>query len=156
MIRRVGIPQSRTDPQSRTVPTEGGQFVRNPPVLVSVIGFFAALAGFGYLFWGLRVLGFDWFGVFGDLESIESVGLWGWLAILAGIGWLATALGLWSLQPWARTVAMIIAGISLFEAVLAFFQFPGSGVGFAMAIMPAVILWYLSTADVKRAFGDEV
>jgi hypothetical protein len=130
--------------------------VRNPPVLVSVIGFFAALAGFGYLFWGLRVLGFDWFGVFGDLEPIESVGLWGWLAILAGIGWLATALGLWSLQPWARTVAMIIAGISLFEAVLAFFQFPGSGVGFAMAIMPAVILWYLSTADVKRAFGDEV
>ena len=80
----------------------------------------------------------------------------GWLAILAGIGWLATALGLWGLQPWARTVAMIIAGISLFEAVLAFFQFPGSGVGFAMAIMPAVILWYLSTADVKRAFGDEV
>ena len=35
--------------------------MRNPPILVSVIGFFALLAGFGYLFFGLRVLGFDWF-----------------------------------------------------------------------------------------------
>ena len=41
--------------------------MRNPPILVAVIGFFAALAGFGYLFFGLRVLGFDWFGLFGDL-----------------------------------------------------------------------------------------
>ena len=49
---------------------------------------------------------------------------------------------------------MIIAGFSLFEAVLAFFQFPGSGIGFAMAIMPAVILWYLTTAEVKEAFGE--
>ena len=48
---------------------------------------------------------------------------------------------------------MIIAGFALFEAVLAFFQFPGSGIGFAMAIMPALILWYLSTAEVKAAFG---
>jgi len=127
--------------------------VRNPPVLVSVIGFFAALAGFGYLFWGLRVLGFDWFGALGDLPAVESVGIWGWLAIIAGIGWLATALGLWGLQSWARVVAMIVAGISLFEAVLAFFQFPGTGVGFAMALMPAFILWYLSTDDVVAAFA---
>jgi hypothetical protein len=52
--------------------------MRNPPILISVIGFFALLAGFGYLFVGLRALGFDWFGLFGDLPSLESVGLWGW------------------------------------------------------------------------------
>ena len=49
---------------------------------------------------------------------------------------------------------MIIAGFSLFEAVLAFFQFPGSGIGFGMAIMPALILWYLSSPEVKEAFGE--
>ena len=79
--------------------------MRNPPILVSVIGFFAALAGFGYLFFGLRVLGFDWFGLFGDLPAFESVGLWGWLAIVAGIAWLLVAFGLWALQPWARMLA---------------------------------------------------
>ena len=128
--------------------------MRNPPILVSVLGFFAALAGFGNLFFGLRVLGFDWFGAFGDLPAIEGVGLWGWLAVAVGIAWLFVALGLWALQPWARTVAMIIAGVALFEAVLAFFQFTGSGIGFGMAIMPILILWYLNSREVQAAFGE--
>ena len=85
--------------------------MKNPPILISVLGFFGVLAGFGYLFFGLRVLGFDWFGLLGDLPAYESVGLWGWLAILTGILWLAAAFGLWSLQPWARLFAQVIAGI---------------------------------------------
>jgi hypothetical protein len=128
--------------------------VRNPPILISVIGFFAALAGFGYLFFGLRVIGFDWFGIFGDLPQYNSVGLWGWLAVFVGIVWILVAFGLWALLPWARLFALIVAGISLFEAVLAFFQFTGSGIGFGMAIMPILILWYLNTAEVKAAFAE--
>jgi hypothetical protein len=128
--------------------------MRNPPILVSVIGFFALLAGFGYFFFGLRVLGFDWFGALGNIPAFESVGLWGWLAIAAGIAWILVAIGLWSLQPWARAVGMVIAGISLFEAVLAFFQFPGTGIGFGMSIMPILILFYLNSREVKAAFGE--
>lgn len=128
--------------------------MKNPPILISVIGFFAALAGFSYLFYGLRMLGFDWFGALGDLPAFNSVGLWGWFAIIVGIGWLAVALGLWALQPWARVFAMVIAGISLFEAVLAMFQFSGSGLGFGMAILPLVILFYLNSREVKAAFGE--
>jgi hypothetical protein len=129
--------------------------VKNPPILISVLGFFAALAGFGFLFFGLRVIGFDWFGLLGDLPAFDHVGLWGWLAVATGIVWIAAALGLWSLQPWARWFAMFIAGIALFEAVLAFFQFTGQGVGFAMAIMPVLILWYLNTDEVRAAFEGE-
>ena len=128
--------------------------MKNPPILISVLGFFAALAGFAYFFFGLRALGFDWFGVLGDLPAFEQVGLWGWLAVITGIVWILVAFGLWGLQPWARTVAMIVAGFALFEAVLAFFQFPGTGIGFGMAIMPVLILWYLSTPEVKDAFGE--
>ena len=128
--------------------------MRNPPILVSVIGFFALLDGFGYLFFGLRVLGFDWFGLFGDMEEYESIGLWGWFAILAAVAWMMVAFGLWALQPWARTAAMIVAAFSLFEAALAFIQFPGSGLGFGMALMPAVILWYFSSDEIKEAFGE--
>jgi hypothetical protein len=127
--------------------------MRNPPILISVLGFFAGLAGFSFLFFGLRVLGFDWFGALGDLPQFNNVGLWGWLAIAAGIAWLATALGLWALQEWARMVALIVAGFSLFEAALAFFQFPGTGIALGMAILPLVLLWYLNTAEVKEAFG---
>ena len=46
--------------------------MKNPPVLIAVIGFFAALAGFGYLFFGLRLLGFDWFGALGDLPAVRE------------------------------------------------------------------------------------
>lgn len=127
--------------------------MRNPPILISVIGFFAMLAGFGYLFFGLRVLGFDWFGALGDLPKYESVGLWGWLAIFAGIAWILVALGLWTLQEWARVLALIVAGFSLFEAVLAFFQFPGTGTGLAMGLLPIIILFYLNSREVKDAFG---
>jgi hypothetical protein len=127
--------------------------MKNPPILISVIGFFALLAGLGFLFWGLRVLGFDWFGLFGDLPEYESVGLWGWFAVIGGIAWILVAYGLWALQEWARVAAMIVAGVSLFEAVLAFFQFPGSGLGFAMSLMPIIILLYLNSAEVKAAFG---
>lgn len=128
--------------------------MKNPPILVAVIGFFAALAGFGFLFFGLRVLGFDWFGALGDLPVFEHVGIWGWLAIATGLVWLLAAVGLWALQPWARIFAMFLAGFALFEAVLAFFQFPGTGVAFAMAIMPTLILWYMNTSEVKAAFGE--
>jgi hypothetical protein len=127
--------------------------MKNPPILISVIGFFAALAGFAWLLFGLRILGFDWFGLLGDLPAFESAGIWGWFAVLGGVLWLAAALGLWALQPWAWMFAMIVAGIGLFQAVLAMFQFPGSGLGLAMGIMPFIIILYLNGRDVKAAFG---
>jgi cytochrome c oxidase subunit IV len=128
--------------------------MKNPPILISILGFFAALAGFGLLFWGFRILGFDWFGAFGDLPAVEHVGIWGWLAVGLGVVWLLAAFGLWALQSWARVFALVVAGVSLFEAVLAFFQFPGSGYGFAMSLMPILILWYLNSDEVKAAFGE--
>jgi hypothetical protein len=127
--------------------------MRNPPILISVLGFFAALAGFGWLFFGLRLLGFDWFGLFGDVEKFNSVGLWGWLLILGGILWLAAALGLWALQPWAWMVAMVVAGFAIFEAFLYMIQYPGSGIGLSMMLLPGIIILYLLSADVKRAFA---
>ena len=127
--------------------------MRNPPILISVIGFFAVMAGFAFLFLGLRMLGFDWFGVLGDLPEFESIGIWGWLAVLAGVAWIAAGAGLWSLRPWAWAFAMIMAGISLFEAFLLLLQFPGSGLGFGAALLPGVLLLYLNSREVKRAFG---
>ena len=65
--------------------------MKNPPILIAVIGFFAALAGFGFIFMGLRMVGFDWFGVLGDLPRFERVGLWGWLTIFTGIVFILLA-----------------------------------------------------------------
>ena len=127
--------------------------MRNPPILISVLGFFGAMAGFGWLFFGHRLLGFDWFGALGDVPAFEHVGLWGWLAIAGGIAWLLAAFGLWSLQPWAWMFAMVVAGFAIFEALLWTFQYPGSGIGLSMMIVPGLIVIYLLTKEVKEAFG---
>jgi hypothetical protein len=127
--------------------------MKNPPVLVSVIGFFAAMAGFAWLFLGLRILGFDWFGVLGDLPAFEHVGIWGWLAILGGILWLAAAVGLWSMRPWAWMLTMVVAGLAVFEAFLWMIQTPGSGLGLGMMILPGIIILYMNSRDVKAQFG---
>ncbi len=127
--------------------------MKNPPILISVLGFFAAMAGFGWLFFGLRLLGFDWFGAFGDVPAFEHVGLWGWLIIIGGIGWILAAFGLWALQPWAWIVAMVVAGFAIFEAFLWMIQYPGTGIGLAMMLLPGVIVLYLMSDGVKEAFG---
>ena len=102
--------------------------MKNPPILISVIGFFAALAGFAWLFLGLRILGFDWFGALGDLPAFEQAGLWGWLAIGAGILWLAGRV---------RPLGAPAVGLDVrhdrrrpqpsSRRSSAFFQFPGTG-----------------------------
>ena len=127
--------------------------MKNPPILVSVLGFFGAIAGFAWIFFGLRLIGFDWFGLFGDLPKLEHVGLWGWLAVAAGILWLAAAVGLWALQPWAWAFAMVIAGISLLEAFMLTITNFGTGIGLAAGLLPLVIILYLNSRDVKKAFG---
>jgi hypothetical protein len=127
--------------------------MKNPPILVSVIGFFAALAGVAWLLVGLRLVGFDWFGAMGDVEAFESAGLWGWLTIAGGVLWILAAVGLWSLQPWAWMTAMVVAGIAIFEAFMYVFAYPGSGIGLAMMLMPVIIVLYLNSHDVKAAFG---
>ena len=129
--------------------------MKNPPILIAVLGFFGALAGFYWLYLGLRLLGFDWFGLLGDLQPFETAGLWGWLALLAGVGWIAAALALWALQPWGWTFANIMAGLGIFEAFLWFIEYPLTGVGLSAVIMPIIILAYLHTSQVKQAFGLE-
>ncbi len=127
--------------------------MKNPPILISVIGFFGAMAGFAWLFFGIRLLGFDWFGALGDIPALEHTGLWGWFAIAAGIAWLAASFSLWSLQPWAWTFAMVVTGFALFEGLIWVFQYPGSGIGLGMMIMPGLIMIYLMSSEVRKAFG---
>ena len=86
-------------------------------------------------------------------RAYEQAGLWGWLALGAGIAWVMAAARPVGAQPWAWTFAIIVAGFALFEAFLWFIEYPGTGIGFSAAMMPLLIIWYLNTGEVKEAFG---
>ncbi len=127
--------------------------MRGPPILISVLGFFAVMAGFVWIVGGLRALGIEFGDVLGDLPAYDNVGWWGIFALIVGIGWVLAGLGLWALQPWAWMFAAIVAVIALVNAFFLMVAYAGSGAGLVQALMPALILWYLNTAEVKAAFG---
>lgn len=128
--------------------------MKYPPILISVVGFFAALAGVYYIFGGLRLIGFDFFGAFKDYPVTSGLWFWGVMWIVVGVIYIAVAGALWSLRPWAWLFAMIMA---VFGLVSAFFVMFDAGLGPALgaALLPGLILWYLNTAEVKAAFGAD-
>jgi hypothetical protein len=127
--------------------------MRGPPILISILGFFAVMAGFVWIIAGLRALGIEFGSVFGDLPAYDNVGWWGIIALIVGIGWVLAGLGLWAVQPWAWMFAAIVAVIALVNAFFLMVAYAGSGAGLVQALMPALILWYLNTPEVKAAFG---
>jgi hypothetical protein len=127
--------------------------VRNPPILISVLGFFAIMAGFVWIVVGLRALGVDFGTALGDLPKFENIGIWGIVSLLVGVLWIVAGIGLWALQPWAWMVAAIVAVIAIVDAFFLAFSYAGTGAALAQVILPLVILWYLNTAEVKESFG---
>jgi hypothetical protein len=127
--------------------------VKNPPILISVIGFFAIAAGFVWSIAGLRALGLEFGSALGDLPAYDNVGIWGVLSLVVGVLWVAAGVALWSLRPWAWMFSAFIAIFALVNAFFLMVAYAGSGAGLVQALMPALILWYLNTAEVKDAFG---
>jgi hypothetical protein len=126
--------------------------MKNPPILIAVLGFFGLMTAFYYIFAGLRIIGFDWFGAFADAPATQGYWFWGALWIIVGIAFAAIAIALWSLQPWAWAAAVILSIVGLVTAFFVMFD-SGLQAGLGAALLPAIILWYLFTKDVKSAFG---
>lgn len=126
--------------------------MKNPPILIAVLGFFGLMTAFYYIFAGFRMIGFDWFGVFKDMPATSGYAFWGWLWVIVGLAFAAASLALWALRPWAWAFAVFLAIIGLISAFVVMFD-AGVGQALGAALMPAIILWYLYTAEVRTAFG---
>jgi len=111
------------------------------------------MAGFVWIVAGLRALGVEFGSVFGDLPAYDNVGIWGVLSLGVGILWVAAGMAMWSLQPWAWGFIAIVAIFALVNAFFLMVAYAGSGAGLIQALMPALILLYVTTPEVKAAFG---
>jgi hypothetical protein len=74
--------------------------------------------------------------------------------------YVATGIGLWTLKPWGRVLTIILVLLSLLFSVL---RLLGSMMHFAIPLViwniivcsvDVLILWYMFTPEVKRAFGE--
>ena len=125
--------------------------MKNPPILISVLGFFGLMAGFYYIYAGLRIWGFNFFGIFDTANVTAGWGFWGLMWIIVGLIYIAASWALWTLQPWGWLFAVIL---SVFALISAFFVIFDASLGAALgaAIIPGLILWYLNMPQVKAAF----
>ena len=91
----------------------------------------------------------------GQLVAVGFLaGLTGLSALVIGVLELITGFGFWTLKPWAWILGMIVSIVGI---VLALFSAIVARGGLFGAIIPiviyGVIIYYLFTPEVKKAFG---
>jgi hypothetical protein len=125
--------------------------MRPPPIGVAVLGFFALVNGLGDFIVGLRLMGIV---AFGPAVTGTGVFFWGALIFILGLLYIAVAWGAWTLRVWAWTFGMLVAILGIFNAVMVLIATGDLATGLGVALLPAVILWYLNTEGVKGAFVE--
>ncbi|HLF25931.1 MAG TPA: hypothetical protein VJG32_06320 [Anaerolineae bacterium] len=132
------------------------------PTGITILAALAAIGGVLGLCGSLALIGLG--GVLGGVAA--SVGgaavgvaagglavIFGLVALGVSVLDLAFAYGAWNLKPWAWTLGVVAQGISLVLAVINILQgadISGQIISIAIA---GIILYYLMTPEVKRAFG---
>ena len=120
------------------------------PIGVTLIAIVFALAGVANVGLGLQMTTAV---TFGPIPQGTGTWFWGWIVVLTGIAYAATAVGFWILHPLAWVGGMLLAVIGIFEAIAALLGTGDLGYALATAAFPIIALWYLNRPSVKTAFG---
>jgi hypothetical protein len=129
------------------------------PTGVTILAILAAIGGILLVLAGLgaTVLGGAVIGSVGGAAGTGIGGLvliFGLFALALGVLYLAFAYGAWGLKPWAWTLGIAGQILSLVLSVLRIVtgnaSITSEIIGIAIAL---IILYYLDTPDVRRAFG---
>jgi hypothetical protein len=144
-------PASQPPPPVTTTSTPGATADR--PTGITILAVLAAIGGVFGIFGGLLIMiGGAAVGVAaGDAGFAGLAGLFGALTLIIGIGYLAFAWGAWGLRPWAWTLGVGLAAISI---VLNLFQLIGGNWGAIVSLaVAAAIAYYLFRPEIQAAFG---
>lgn len=132
----------------------------NRPFGVILLAVLSAVSGLWGLLKGLALLGLGGAlatfvagahpvagAVIGGLAVVFGV-----TTLLIGLFALVFAWGAWTLRPWAWTIGVWTHGITLVLGLLALLR-PHSPDRWGSILISAIVLFYLTTPEIKRAFG---
>ena len=113
--------------------------------IVGVLGTLGSLALIGSrLAGGILASEFGMLGVFGGLIIL----------LVGSVFNLVFADGAWNLRPWAWVLGLIGEGLALVSAVVGILSTGNiGGQQIVNIVIPAIIIYYLMTPEVKKAFG---
>jgi hypothetical protein len=111
------------------------------PMGVTILAVLAALGGLSALY-----LTFVLFGA--------NSAIWGIIYLILALASLAFAYGAWTLQPWAWMLGIGLEAISIILAIVIGLATNTLGSQIIGIIISGVIIYYLMTPDVKKAFGQ--
>ncbi len=116
-------------------------------ILAAIGGVFGILGGIGIVFGGALIAT-----VAGGLGAIVS--LLGLLLLVLSVAELVLAYGFWMLRTWAWQLGFALEVASVALAILQLL-FGGAGLGSVVItlIVAGIILYYLNTPEVRKAFG---
>jgi len=131
------------------------------PTGVTILAVLQLIGGAISLLFGISSLFFGGLMVVSDAATTAGaeidVGplllLAGILAIVSGVIGLLAGYGLFTLKGWGWTLSMLFAVINIVHNLLGLFQGANIAGGIIGIVISGLILYYLNTTTVKRAFG---
>jgi hypothetical protein len=121
------------------------------PAGVAILGALALFNGIGGLIVGLRYMGIV---TFGPVQTGSGVFLMGVLAVIYGVLYIALAYAAWTLRAWAWLAGMLLGALGIFNAVLVLLATGDLASGVAVALLPALVLWYLNQDSMRARFVE--
>jgi hypothetical protein len=96
--------------------------------------------------------------VYEILDGVSDTSLIFWIIIILilAAAYIAFGFGAWILKRWARLLGMGIAAAWILVQIVLLFMYPDYSIVYPIifAILSAIILYYLMTPNVRRAFGQ--
>jgi hypothetical protein len=131
------------------------------PTGITILAILGIIGGVVSLFGGCAALtGGALVGAFGAQAGAGAVAAGGGLLSLLGIftlamaiGWIAFGIGAWTLKPWAWMLGLVLVGVSIVVALVTAVTTRDLGGQIIGLAIDAVIVYYLMTPEVKKAFG---
>ena len=125
------------------------------PTGITILAVLALVGGVFYLLSALAS-GFLGGGLAATFVGTGVGGLFALLGIVAlvlGIAYLAFAYGAWTLKPWGWILGVAIAVVGLALSLVYVLQGDAITNQLISVVVDIIILYYLNTPDVKKAFG---
>ena len=130
--------------------------MKDRPFGVSLIAILLMIEAILQIIAGLALLGISMAGFFATpyIGAAAAMTVLGIIAVFIGIIQLIVSSGMWTLEKWAWIIAVAVCWVDVvFDVIGGIIKTQSFGAVFVSLIIPVIVLIYLYSGGVKKAFN---